>query len=56
MHTGEQYQRMATECLRLARIVRDDKDKLMLLKMVQTWAKLAKRLKEKLKKRWLRWC
>jgi hypothetical protein len=34
----------------LAQVVRDDKNKLILLEMARTWVKLAKRLKENAEK------
>ena len=41
----EQYRRMAAQCLHLARVVRDAVSKAILLKMAETWVKLAERLK-----------
>ena len=36
---------MAARCLHLARVVRDAESKALLLKMAETWVKLAERLK-----------
>jgi len=41
----EQYRMMAAQCLRLARVVRDAVSKAILLKMAETWVKLAERFK-----------
>jgi len=46
MGKPEQYAERAARCLHLARVVvRDDESKAILLKMAETWVKLAKRLK-----------
>ena len=44
MGKPEEYARMAAQCLRLARIVRDAESKAMLVKMAEAWVKLAERL------------
>jgi hypothetical protein len=41
------YERMAAECLHLARIVRDVESKAVLLKMAQSWLNLAERVRAK---------
>jgi len=46
----EEYQRMAVKCLRLARVVRDPKEKLILVEMARTWRRLAERLRAKAEK------
>ena len=43
----EEYWKLATKYLRLARVVADPQSKAMLLHMAATWIRLAERLKEK---------
>jgi len=50
LHTPEEYQRRAARCLRLARVVRGDKEKLILVEMARTWRRLAERLRAKAEK------
>jgi hypothetical protein len=47
MGKRKQYVTMAARCLYLARIVRAAESKALLLKMAETWVKLAERLKAK---------
>ena len=46
----EEYWKLATENLRLARAVADPQSKAMLLQMAATWIRLAERLKAKAEK------
>jgi len=50
LHTPEEYQLMAARCLHLARVVRDPKEKLILVDMARAWRRVAKRLKAKAEK------
>jgi hypothetical protein len=46
LNRREHYQRMAAECLRLAKDALDLTNKKLLLEMAQTWVKLAEQANE----------
>jgi hypothetical protein len=47
LRKAEEYERMAAECVHLARIVRDVESKAVLLKMAQSWRNLAEHVRAK---------
>jgi ribosomal protein S15P/S13E len=47
LRKAEEYERMAAECLHLARVVRDAESKAVLLKMAQSWLNLAEYVRVK---------
>ena len=47
MKSVEEYWRLATEYLRLSRVVADPQSKAELVQMAATWIRLAERAKEK---------
>jgi hypothetical protein len=43
MSRAEEYRRYAAECIRVAQVAADPKDKALLLEMAEKWRELAKR-------------
>ena len=47
MASTDDYRRLAAECLRIARESRNPKDRALLLRMAETWIRLAERSEER---------
>jgi hypothetical protein len=50
VRSAEEYQNFAARCLHLSRTIHDLNAKAVLLKMAETWIKLAERLRAKAEK------